>query len=330
MLVERIGLQGQPVLQQRFASAGATCLVGRDLDCDIVLHDDHAAPRHAALTLLQDGRVEVRDLGTRNGTRVDGKRIPAEVGVVIEHGEVVVGRTRLYVRTRHTPIGQERVFTRAIVRRYRTVLGTAGLFASAAFVVFREWLDAPPATLLREGTAAGLSMFAAFAMWTGIWAAVAKLNGGRWDVAVHLAIASITVAFCAWGHWLTGVAVYAMQWQALTHVAFALIGLACMAALYMHLREATNCRPRTAMLSAAGGLLVALLVGWSSSMGSTDADRHDVNHVDLGPDVRLGAARRVPSRTLVDYFAEVEALEREAGRERLRATRAESRAAVEQ
>ena len=155
MLVEQVGLQGQPILRQRFAGAGTECRIGRDLGCDIVVDDEHAAPQHALLTLLEDGRVNVRDLGTRNGTRVDGKLVPADAGVNIEQGEIIVGRTRLRIRTRHVPIGTERVFRREFVRRHRTLLATAGVLACVAFGGFLQWLDAP-SSMLRSVTKGGL------------------------------------------------------------------------------------------------------------------------------------------------------------------------------
>ena len=77
--------------------------------------------------------MHVRDLGTRNGTRVDGRRVPAEGGANIEQGELIVGRTRLHVRTRHTRIGQERVFRRDFVRRHRTPLAVAGVAACVGY-----------------------------------------------------------------------------------------------------------------------------------------------------------------------------------------------------
>ena len=120
MLIEQIGSHGHLVQRQRFAGAGTECRVGRDLGCDIVLDDDHAAPQHALLTLQEDGRVSVRDLGTRNGTRVDGKRVPVDKVAIVEQGEIIVGRTRLRVRTRHTPLAAERLFRREFVRRHRT------------------------------------------------------------------------------------------------------------------------------------------------------------------------------------------------------------------
>ena len=68
MLIEQLGSHGHTVLRQRITGAGTQCRIGRDLGCDIVVDDEHAAPQHAVLTLLEDGRVRVQDLGTRNGT----------------------------------------------------------------------------------------------------------------------------------------------------------------------------------------------------------------------------------------------------------------------
>ena len=62
VLVEQIGPYGYPILQQRFTGAGTTCRIGRDLGCDVIVDDEHAAAEHAVLTLLEDGRVSVRDL----------------------------------------------------------------------------------------------------------------------------------------------------------------------------------------------------------------------------------------------------------------------------
>ena len=54
-------------------------------------------------------------------------------------------------------------------------------------------------------------------------------------------------------------------------------------------------------------------VAWIISIGVEDGD---VNRVDLGPDVRLGAQRVVPNRDIADYLAEVDKLQLAAGRER--------------
>lgn len=314
MLVEQAGPHGHPVLRQRFAGVGTECVVGRDLGCDIVLDDEHSAPRHASLTLLEDGRVLVRDLGTRNGTRVDGRRIDADAGVVLERGELVVGRTRLGIRTRHTPIGPERVFRRDFKRRHRTLLASAGVVACIAFGGFLQWLEAPSSLLLRATTAA-LVILAAIASWAGLWALTTKLNHGSWHLRVHVAIVSIGATLCAWGYWLASLVAFATQWAVLARLGIAVVGATTLVAIYMHLREATAYGRRVSLALAGAATVLIGAIAWVAAVGFDDGD---VNRVDLGPDVRLGAERVVPNRDLADYLAEVEELKRAAARERQR------------
>ncbi len=312
MLVEQAGSHGQPVLRQRFQGAGTECRVGRDLGCDIVVEDEYAAPQHALLTLLEDGRVSVRDLGTRNGTRIDGKRLTADAVAIVEQGEIIVGRTRLRLRTRHTPIGTERVFRREFVRRHRTILAAAGVSACIAYGGFLQWLDAPSSMLRRVATAA-LVVLGVIALWTGLWALMSKLNHGSWQVRVHVAIVSIGAAFCAWGYWVAGLVAFAAQWSLLVRIGVAVVGAVALAALYLHLREATQYGRRIALALAGAVTLLIGAVAWIVAIGVDDGS---VNRVELGPEVRLGARRVVPNRDIADYLAEVDKLQRDAGRER--------------
>ncbi len=312
MLIEQLGPQGYPILRQRLAGTGAECRVGRDLGCDIVVDDEHAALQHALLTLLEDGRVNVRDLGTRNGTRVDGSLVPAETGTIIKQGEVIVGQTRLHVRTRHTPIGQERVFRREFVRRHRTPLAAAGVAACIAYAAFHQWLGAP-SSMRRSATTAALVALGVIALWTGLWTLLSKLNKGRWQVRVHLTIASIGAALCAWGYWGAGLLAYAAQWSMLAPAGVVVVGVTALVAVYLHLREATFYERRISLTLAGAATILISAVAWVIAVG---VDDKNVNRVDLGPDVRLGARRIVPNRDIADYLADVDKLQRAAGRNR--------------
>jgi adenylate cyclase len=64
---------------ERYAlSPGRTYVVGRAVTSDLSLYDPTISRRHAELTALADG-VRVRDLGSSNGTFVNGKRIDAAI-----------------------------------------------------------------------------------------------------------------------------------------------------------------------------------------------------------------------------------------------------------
>jgi hypothetical protein len=54
-------------------------VVGRDQTCDVVVDDEKISRRHFALTPEPDGRVLLEDLGSSNGTFVNGERIARPV-----------------------------------------------------------------------------------------------------------------------------------------------------------------------------------------------------------------------------------------------------------
>jgi S1-C subfamily serine protease len=81
---------------------GDRFLIGRDADCDLTLEDPEVSRRHASVRLLPDGRAEVTDLGARNGTIVNGRRITAPA--TLEGGEELrLGNTTLQARGSRRP-----------------------------------------------------------------------------------------------------------------------------------------------------------------------------------------------------------------------------------
>ena len=82
-----VGLDSSPVV------------VGRSGDCDLVVDGDDSVSRHHAV-LERFGRVwQIHDLGSRNGTWVNGSRLAGEQ-VLRDDDTINVGRTRLVFRDR--------------------------------------------------------------------------------------------------------------------------------------------------------------------------------------------------------------------------------------
>ena len=74
----RLKVTGGPGEVQDAEVGDEEIVVGRDPGCDLVLaEDEEVSRRHAALRRLPDGGFEIDDLGSRNGTYVDGERIRA-------------------------------------------------------------------------------------------------------------------------------------------------------------------------------------------------------------------------------------------------------------
>ncbi|MDQ1288172.1 MAG: hypothetical protein QG622_1737 [Actinomycetota bacterium] len=72
--------------------ASSITVIGRSTEADVVLDDAGVSRRHAEVHLI-DGRARVIDLGSTNGTYVDGERVHA--GNLTEGSTITVGRTRI-------------------------------------------------------------------------------------------------------------------------------------------------------------------------------------------------------------------------------------------
>ena len=66
-------------------------VLGRSPSCDVPLEDHKVSRRHAKI-VVQDGEVRISDLGSRNGTAVNGERIEGEA-ILLPGDRVQVGET---------------------------------------------------------------------------------------------------------------------------------------------------------------------------------------------------------------------------------------------
>jgi len=84
-----VGIEG-PYAGQVFTLNGTNTEVGRELDKDIVLSSDSTISRGHARLSQEQGGVVVTDLGSSNGTYVNGQRLfgpmPIVPGDVVQFG----------------------------------------------------------------------------------------------------------------------------------------------------------------------------------------------------------------------------------------------------
>jgi DNA-binding NtrC family response regulator len=83
---------------------GGSVVVGSEHGADLLLTDDRVSRRHARLSLRDDGVVEIEDLGSRNGTMLEGARIQraeARAGATLKLGKsflrLIAGSERVTV-----------------------------------------------------------------------------------------------------------------------------------------------------------------------------------------------------------------------------------------
>lgn len=83
-------------LRGRRFPIGAATVIGRSQDADIVIDDSYASDLHVRVG-MQNGTVTVHDLGSTNGTYVNGRRVTVPTAVT-RGDSVQVGRTILEVK----------------------------------------------------------------------------------------------------------------------------------------------------------------------------------------------------------------------------------------
>lgn len=78
---------------RRDITEGDAVVVGRDDECDLVIDEHHASRRHFKVWCA-DGIARIEDLGSSNGTLVDGAKLVA-VGALLPGQRVSIGATEL-------------------------------------------------------------------------------------------------------------------------------------------------------------------------------------------------------------------------------------------
>jgi len=77
-------------VDRRFRLHRAEVIIGRDAACDVPLDDGTCSRRHVRIYSPRAGRYVLEDLGSHNGTYVNGERVPSRT--LVDGDEVRVGR----------------------------------------------------------------------------------------------------------------------------------------------------------------------------------------------------------------------------------------------
>jgi hypothetical protein len=92
----KLHLGSGPRANEQLDVTGERWVVGRDPGADLQLEDEEVSREHAALRVLPDGRLAIEDLGSSNGTWVNGHRLTGPVS--LSGGEQIrIGTTNMTV-----------------------------------------------------------------------------------------------------------------------------------------------------------------------------------------------------------------------------------------
>lgn len=305
----------------RHQVAGLPIRLGRGYDNDFILDDAHAAPAHAVIEGGADGRLVLRDLGSKNGVVYRGKRL----GSIDLTGDTVIrlGHTSLRVRGADFPVPPELV-DRTMHGWEGALPGLAGMLLIGIVALLTVWLgDTGPFQLSRYlqalayGVAAGL-------VWGGMWAFANRLFGRHARLGRHLFIFGCGLAAIAVYKIVSSMAAYAWSLEWLVrygmHVAIALMA----GMVYFHLGTV---RPQRRRYFASSCALLALLGSGLTLVGNLQASGRVADQLYM-PLLLPPEMRASPDHSVDEFMAEAAAMKARIDAERLKHVE-EERAAKE-
>jgi len=275
--------------------------IGRGYDNDVILDDDYAAAAHAVVELDAAGRLLLRDLGSRNGIVVSGRRLQeAELA-----GDTVVriGHTPLRVRAADFPVTEE-LLDRTFHGWEGVLPGSVGLVLAGAVALLARWLGdteyfewARYAEALAGGLAAAL-------LWSGVWAFANRLFGRHARLGRHLFVFGSGAVAVA-GYALLGSTLgYAFSAEGFTHYASLVATLLLAAMIYFHL-----CTIRPQNRVRYGWICAGLAVLCSSLILAGNVQRTGRLSDELYMPVLMPPAVRLsPDHGVDEFMRDVEAM----------------------
>jgi hypothetical protein len=234
--VELLARNGDVLQRQRVDSLPIR--IGRGYDNDVILDDDYAAAAHAVVEADAAGNLVLRDLGSRNGIVVQGKR--REDAALSGDTVVRIGHTALRVRAAGFPVASELV-DRTFHAWEGVLPGAVGLLLTGTVALLARWLgDMEFFELVRyaEALAGGL---AAALLWGGVWACANRLFGRHARLGRHLFVFGCGAAAIAGYALLGSLLAYAFSAESFTHYASHVAIVLLTGMIYFHL---CTIRPR--------------------------------------------------------------------------------------
>lgn len=240
--------------------------IGRGYDNDFILDDRHTSPHHVLIERTEDGGLEVRDLGSRNGVMHNGRR---QTLLSIDGNTIFrLGHTNLRVRSTDFPVVDEMADT--TMHNWEgwppamtglllvTLLTFAGVWSS----------DIEKSGMIRYLTAlAGMLGFTL--LWCGIWSLSNRLFEGQMRFGRHLFVAACGLIVIETASLLSSIVAYAFSLEALTrygnHILIAIVA----GVVYFHLQTINSSQmKRFALISVFLSLLgsgVTLMVNYQAN-----------------------------------------------------------------
>jgi Inner membrane component of T3SS, cytoplasmic domain len=303
----------------RVKIAGDEATIGRGYDNDVIVDDPYVAARHLRVSRNGAGELVAEDLGSANGTFLDGSKSRITRLAIDGKEPLRIGQTWLRLRTSDYAVEPERMA--AGERGSLSVATVAAMtLIVVAFIALRVWLAQTGEPRLSNYMTPLLAFAGVVLVWVGIWALLSRLLAGRSQFRRNLMIALAGVLASLVYAELAKYAAFGLTWPVLSDYEYAATWLILAAICFLHLR-AISARGMRLKGAIVAGLLV-LAIGVQTLQRSeafSDQGRQNTTRLLLPP-----AFRTVSLRTPDTFFANVADLKAEIDADRRQVKRNET------
>ena len=287
----------------RFRFPGPEIAIGRGYDNDVIVDDPYVAAQHLRVFRDDDGRLVAEDLGSTNGTFLDGGKSRLARIIVDGQQPIRIGQTLLRVREPGHAVEPERVAGAQwsiLPLVAAAVLGAAVLSIEALGVWFNQVVEPRALNYLTPL----LLTCVAILVWAGMWALLSRIFAGRSHFFRNLLIALSGTFALSFYDELAKYLAFAWTWPAASTYEYLAIWTVVAVVCFFHLREVGHTRLWLKGALVAALLMVAVAVQTlQRSEALSDSGRQITLHVLMPPSLRA-----VPYRSEADFFGAVENL----------------------
>jgi pSer/pThr/pTyr-binding forkhead associated (FHA) protein len=278
-------------ITSRLRMPGPEVRIGRGYDNDIVVDDPYVAAQHVRIFRDEAGRLVAEDLGTANGTFLDGGKSPLARIVLDGTQPIRIGHTYVRVREPNHMVERERV-ARAALPTLPIIVAVALGALAIGVELLRVWLTQTSEPKLSAYLSPPVYLATAIFVWVGAWSLLARIFSGRSHFLRNLLIALAgTLVFSLYDE-LAQLAAFAWTWSAARNYQYAVTWVILAAVVILHLREISPSRLvlKGALVTIAFAAVVAVQT-LQQSEALSDTGRQNTARRLMPPAFRLAPVR---------------------------------------
>jgi hypothetical protein len=295
----------------RFRSAGPEVRIGRGYDNDVVVDDPYVAAQHLRVFRDEAGQLVAEDLGSVNGTFLDGGRRRQARLIVDGSRTIRIGQTYVRVREISHAVEPERVARPD--RGILPMLGAAALGAvTLGIYMLKVWLTQTGEPRVSTYLTPSLTIIATILAWAGLWALLSRIFSGHSRFLRNLLIVLTGAFVLSLYNELAQILAFAWTWPSASSYQYVVIWSILAAMCFFHLREVGPAR-----LWLKGAIVTTVLVTviaaqtLQQSEAFSDSGRQNTTRLLMPPSFRA-----VPLRDENAFFGGIAGLKAELDRDR--------------